>query len=470
MPLLVAGLCLCVTAGATETMPSSVSVENARMTRNAGLMTVSMDLNLSQMDVESNRAVVFVPMIVKGEQRKELPAVGVYGRTRWYQYQRSGREAVGGADETSYRYSRRPSVVEYSRIVPYEQWMDGSQLILSRREYGCCSELGTQSVVELGSFANAEKVYTPAVHYVRPTAEVVKSRTLSGNAFIDFPVNRAELIPDYRGNRAEIAKIIATIDSVRNDRDITVTSLTIKGYASPEDSYERNARLAKARTEALKNYVSMLYNFGENFIKTDYEPEDWAGLRARVSESTLPHRREILEIIDDRSLEPDAKEWRIKSRYPEDYRVMLDVYYPALRHSDYSIVYTVCDYNNVDKIREIMATAPQKLSLEEMYTLAESYEKGSEEYVEVFETAVRMFPNDETANLNAANAALSRGDLRRAERYLEKAGASAEAIYARGILAGMQGDLTHAEQLLRVAAKQGITGTDEALERLRNRE
>lgn len=34
---------------------------------------------------------------------------------------------------------------------------------------------------------------------------------------------------------------------------------------------------------------------------------------------------------------------------------------------------------------------------------------GSEEYNETFEVAVRMFPDDEVANLNAANAAMARG-------------------------------------------------------------
>ncbi len=33
-------------------------------------------------------------------------------------------------------------------------------------------------------------------------------------------------------------------------------------------------------------------------MMTDYEPEDWAGLREWVAGCTLPHRQEILRIID----------------------------------------------------------------------------------------------------------------------------------------------------------------------------
>ena len=265
-----------------------------------------------------------------------------------------------------------------------------------------------------------------------------------------------------------MAKIVATIDSVRNDNDITVTTLTIKGVASPEGDYKNNERLAKGRTEALKSYVDNLYHFGADFIVTDYEPEDWAGLRKYVAGSNLAHKREILQIIDDQTLDIDIKDRRIQVRYGDEYIFLLNEVYPTLRRSDYRIEYTVCSYNDVETIRKIMTTTPYKLSLSEMYMLAQTMEPGSDEYNEVFETAVRLYPNDETANLNAANAAMGRNDLRHAERYLTHAGNSAEAVYARGILAALRGDKESAERLIRQAGTMGLKDTDAAIEHLLN--
>ena len=54
---------------------------------------------------------------------------------------------------------------------------------------------------------------------------------------------------------------------------------------------------------------------------------------------------------------------------------------------------------------------PQNLSLNEMYLVANTYSNGSREFINVFETAVRLFPEDDVAKLNAAIAALSRGDV-----------------------------------------------------------
>ena len=103
-----------------------------------------------------------------------------------------------------------------------------------------------------------------------------------------------------------------------------------------------------------------------------------------------------------------------------------------------------------------MNTAPQKLSLDEFYLLAQTYDEGSEELDELFEIAVRMYPNDEVANLNAANSAMSKGDYERALRYLERAGDGAEVQYARGALEVLREDYQAAMPYLEEAKRMGI--------------
>ena len=422
-----------------------MNLTDVSMKRNAGLMTVDLNLGLGSFGLVGNRVAVFTPMIVNETDTLFLQPVSLYSRTRWYQYLRSGEKPLGGEGETAIRWSERPATMAYTQTVPYAEWMDGSRLYLRRSDYGCCRKLLRERTALLTGYR--ELKYIPTYRYVRPAADAAKTRELSGRAFIDFVVNRTEINPTYRNNRVELGKITATIDSVRSDKDITVKRITIKGFASPEGSYENNTRLAKGRTEALKQYVRKLYNFSNDFISTAYEPEDWEGLRAFVESSNLSYRSEILAIIDDRTLDPDTKDWRIKLRYPEDYAFLLREVYPGLRHSDYTIEYSIRTYTAIDEIRQIIATAPQKLSLNEMFLLAETYEPGSTEYNEVFETAVRMYPSDEVANLNAANSAMSRGDLVMAEKYLVKAGNGENATYARGVLAALKGDHTAAVQL-----------------------
>ena len=132
---------------------------------------------------------------------------------------------------------------------------------------------------------------------------------------------------------------------------------------------------------------------------------------------------------------------------------MSDIY-PRLRHSDYTVSYTVRPFS-VEEAKQILKTRPQQLSLQEMYLVAQTMEEGSAEFNEVFDIAVRMFPDDPTANLNAACADLQRRDIASAEKHLQKAGNSAEALNARGALAVMKKDYALARQLFADAATAG---------------
>ncbi len=445
---------------------SGVNVDDYTMERNGSFVIVDMNIDISRLDVKGSQAVVLTPRIVRDKKSLELKPIGIYGRNRYYYYERNEEKSPTKESELEYRKRKAPESIHYNAVVPFEDWMDGCQLVFERKDCGCNNTVANkQEGVLITRFP--WEPYKPTLIYIRPEAEGVKVREISGSAFIDFPVSKTNILTSYRNNKAELAKITGTIDEVKADNDVKITSISIKGFASPESPYSNNTRLAKGRTEALRRYVENLYHFEENFIATSYEPEDWAGLRKYVEASNLKSKREILEIIDS-NLEPDAKEWKIKSTYKEDYRFLLENCYPALRHSDYVIQYNVRQYSDAKEIERIMNTAPQKLSLEEFYLLAQTYEAGSEKLDELWEIAVRMFPNDEIANFNAANSAMDKADYERAEKYLKKAGDRAEVEYSRGCIEILKENYPAALPYLEKAEKAGIKEAKPAIEAISN--
>ena len=193
--------------------------------------------------------------------------------------------------------------------------------------------------------------------------------------------------------------------------------------------------------------------------------------RKNVKRSTEKGREYLMSVLKEdplgsRSIDSvklsDAKEWAIKSRYPDDYRMMLQAWYPALRHSDYVVTYHVRPFS-VEEAKALLYTKPQQLSLEEMFLVAQTYEPGSKEFNEVFEIAVRMFPDDPTANLNVACAMIESGQYGRAEVYLAKAGNLPEAVHARGVMAARQGREDEARRLFGQADKAGVKAATENL-------
>ena len=439
--ILTALFCL-AEADAQAIFNGDVTIKDFSFKRNGDYMYLDMNIDLSSLDVHNNRATLLSPFIVNGDQAVDLHSIGIYGRRRYFTYVRNDWSTLGKEGDMIIKEKECPDVIKYKASIPYEEWLNGAMVVIGNRTYGCCNKILDERFAELGSYHHY--IYKPQFVFVRPTAEAVKTRSLAGSAFVDFVVSQTVIRPEYRNNQVELAKIIGTIDSVRKDKDITITAVSIKGFASPESPYSNNTRLAKGRTEALKKYVSNLYKFPAGFISTSYEPENWEGLRKFVEASNLEHRDEIIALIDG-PREPDNKEWKLKSTYPEEYRYLLATCYPALRRSDYRIEYVVRSFSDPIEIRRLVKERPQKLSLEEFYVAAQGLDTDSEEFAEIFDVAVRMYPEDETANLNAANSAMAQGNLKGAEKFLEKAGKSDQAIYARGVLAALGGDYDAAE-------------------------
>lgn len=435
-------------------------VRNIDVVRGENSLFVSMTVDVSALDVASNRELLLIPVLRGGQDSIQLPFMIIAGRNRYYYHLRNTPVTDGSILERV----GKTETINYRAVIPFENWMSTSVLVMDESSCGCRGEeMGDDHRVTLFRFE--PKVYTPVFVYLPPDVEPVKVREVKGSAYIDFPVNRTEIHEDYRNNPVELRKIRQTIDVVRNDPDVRITSLSIKGYASPEGTYANNTRLAKGRTATLKTYVRELYHFPDSVILTSYEPEDWSGLEAYVDSTNLKNRDAILALIRS-DMEPDAKEKAIKSTYLEDYRFLLQNVYPGLRHSDYVVQYVVRTYTDVAEIRRIMKTQPQKLSLRELYIAVQELEPGSDEYNEAFEIAVRMFPGDEVANLNAANAAMVKGDLKGAVRYLDKAGDCGEAVYARGVYAALSGDYDMARTLFIEAGKNGISEAEGALRQI----
>ncbi len=442
---------------------ASITLGDVRVERSESFLNCGFTMKFNGIDIPSNKELRLNPVIVGADGTEApLPALIVAGRNRYLQAMR--HEELSDSLKL-YRF-REGMSIPYSTQLAYQPWMETSNLVIRERVAGCCNETSNEYLQPVEALDFRTRTFMAVPLYIVPTAEAVKTRELRGRAFVDFPVNRTEINPDYRNNHVELAKIRASIDSVRNDRDVTITALSIKGFASPEGSWNNNVRLAKGRTEALKTYVETLYHFEPGFITTSYEPEDWDGLREWVEKSNIENRDGILSIINS-SLAPDPRDAKIRSTYPKQYAFLLANVYPALRHSDYKIDYTIRSYSDPKEIIEVLYTRPQNLSLQEFFTAASTLEPGSQTYNDLFETAVRLYPDSEVANLNAASSAIMRGDYEGAARYLDKAGEAPEAIYNRGIISARQGDYETALGFFERAAMLRVADAPAAIEQVR---
>lgn len=328
-------------------------VRGVELIRVGDQLRVKMNINVQEVLPGRNQTVVITPQLRNSGINHSLKPVGIYSRNQWYYYERQGTKA-GGADELSFRKAKAPEMLQYDAYVPYDEWMNGAALYLVRETLGCCGkEKSAQQERFLAQYQEEPREVEVRVDtvYIEKTIVVEKelesrTRSINGRAFIDFPVSDTKIYPEYHSNKAELTAMRTTIDNVVNNSDWILRKIWIKGYASPEGKWEINDRLAKARTTSLRDYIASQYrNIDPALIEIEHEAENWEGLRAYVEESSLPHKTQILEIIDgDR--QPDDKEWMIKSRYPEDWKALLKDCLPFLRRTDYRIDYDIKEIIN----------------------------------------------------------------------------------------------------------------------------
>ena len=142
-------------------------------------------------------------------------------------------------------------------------------------------------------------------------------------------------------------------------------------------------------------------------------------------------------------------------RFPAFYRFVLKHWFVILRHSDYTVEYHVRPFT-IEESQVVFDTNPKNLSLEEMFRLALTYTPGSATYNKIFMTAVQLFPDNPTANLNAACIALIR----------EKAPPLPETTLAKGVLCFLQGNYKEAEALFRQSKDAGLLQADDNLKQI----
>lgn len=446
-----------------HTLPS-LAIDNAAVSTDDATLDFSFILDPSSYNIGSNRQLTLTPVVTSGDSLAAMPPVVIAGRNRYYHLLRRTETMPAGAILLR---SGSKDALNYASSLPMQQWMLQSRVEIKADESGCCGAPERADCVPVAQLDLRPAVFEVPKSYsvMAPPASDNKTIELSGSAYIDFRVNRTEIDPSYRRNPEELAVIMATIDTVVGNPDATINRIEIKGFASPEGKYANNERLAKGRTEALKNYVSKTYGFEPEIFATSFEPEDWDGLRRYLEKSALASRNEMLEIANSSKLSPDEKDNTLRRRFPADYKFLLDNVYPGLRHSDYKVNYTIRTYTDINEIRRIMEERPGNLSLNEFYLLAHSYTPGSDEYNRVFDTAVRVYPNDPVSNLNAAAVAVNKGDFDGAERFLARCADRPEAAYIRGVAMANQGKFGEAQSLLNDADKAGL---DEAAAPLYN--
>lgn len=428
-----------------------VRLTNVEMKRSGDVLHIGMIMEFGSKHMHTNSSIIYTPVLFHANDELRLQSVGVHGRNHYYAMLRS--EEHNDEIPLDWQLSRKdlPARVEYNVEVEYEPWMNGSHLAIVEQEYGCGNKLLAAGDIIVGEYV--EPAIVPTYIFVIPERVESGKEHHTESAHVDFAVRKTTIDPNFNGNSHEIELINRSMDSLRSNNGIVVTKVVVRGSASPEGGSKLNDELAHGRADALIKLISAHYKIPSGALTTLYKTNQWAEISKWVEQSTLTHRKEIVRLLSSDE-NPDLINTMIMKHYPEDYERMLTEFYPTLRSAEYDIEYDVATYKDVDEIVAIAIATPSSLTTDELNIAASAMDQNSPSFDNVILTIVAREPNNASANINAANVAMRRGELKHAEKYLLRAGNSAEADYARAIYAIANGNYGEAKRLLRHVEKK----------------
>lgn len=448
-----------ISASAKDCGPTlqSVAMSSPDIYTHDGRLYVDFDLDISALEPGKTQEIIYTPVLMDadGSHGVEFGKIVVKGRNAAILAERHGARKIDNVALDVAVNKGNPGTVSYSGSLPYEQWMELSDLYLVEDLCGC-GALKSQDRKALAHFNNKPVVVDDLTSaFVEPKIEQPKIRNEKGSAYIDFVVNKYEINPKYHNNAAELSKITSTIDVVKNNKNVEITNIDIHGFASPEGPYDHNVFLAKERTAALSKHVMGLYTIPGSLFSQHSTPEDWEGFKKAIEDSNFTDKAEILALINNERLTPDVKEDKIRNEHWYSYEKILENIYPYLRRSDYTISYEVRPFS-AEEALEVMKTNPKHVSLYEMFWAAQSLGISTDGYNDVIELAVATYPDEPVANYNAAIVAINKGDYDKAKAYLAKVPETGETLNMLGIIALNTGNSQEAEAYFKKAVDNGF--------------
>ena len=369
---------------------------------------LKMLVDLSRLDISTQHTLALTPILVSkdGTRSAEFPPVVIDGKTRHKVYLRSRKfESVatpplhddGAACVIIRRKNGSEQSYDYSAEIPYERWMLDGHIEMREDIHGCanCRQGIPGSEVTLAHVLPefVANYSIEALPLASPeTEEVRKIRTESREAYLQFRLDKYDILPKYKNNRAELDTIFNSIALVKNNPDLTIKGISITGYASPEGTVAHNEKLSENRARSLARYIAEHEDYPLDMLSVHWCGEDWEGLRRELDNFPgLYKREEVIEIIENCSGNRDACEDRLSKIDPSDvYTRLTNEVYPRLRRNVYRITYEVRNYN-LEESRTMINVRPDLMSLAEISKVAASYPKHSEEYSTAMEAAARYY-------------------------------------------------------------------------------
>lgn len=364
--ILIAGLSCCLLQAAAEgirIIPHSIQVRNDSL-------HLALEMDLNAVRVNTLTAISFTPVLKGNPEQLDLSPVVITGNKR-FRFERRERALTDRETPLPIPFlvildnrKTRSKNVQYEVSVPYTSWMREASLLLRQEIKDCCNlqVLGVDTLVRhitlkdfpvhvpdtgvpenkplptAKSTASVSAILSQSQERDSVPAKPVRD-TESVVLYFDYPIGKDDIHPDFKNNRYEIDKIDRLIAPLQRKHFVSVRSIRICGYSSPDGNYGDNERLAEARSRFFSIYLRSMYGIPRGLVQVSSVAEDWEGLVDLLERDAPSYRAAVQRVISRYGIFNGRERHLMELQGGVPYKDMLKHFFPRLRRIEVIVRY-----------------------------------------------------------------------------------------------------------------------------------
>ncbi len=286
---------------------------------------------------------------------------------------------------------------------------------------------------------------------------IVRSFNKSFDLKINFDRAKSVVKPTELKDK-DILDLISWLRVAQTNPKITINSIDIKGYASPDGEESKNETLSSDRAREARTALIALMKKEKITAYTDTSKymlskfgEDFEGFKSQLAITTSISEadKNLFIRILEMSKDPKQRETEMIN-LGKSYTALEKDVFPAIRRTSIVVNYTIAGLTD-DELKVASVSKPDSLGVEELLFVAGKLTTDLNEKARLYEVAAKNFSGDYRTHNNLGAVKYLQNKMPDAKKSLEKAVSVKDNAVSKNNLAGialLEGDRTQARKLM----------------------
>ena len=418
--------------------------------------TYTVNPNPAEMHGDSVKLTIAVNVPEKGIRKNVRAEITPkIGNTTFGTWTIQGEKVTGNGSTVLFKPG---GTTTFEMVVPYSDDMAASDITISGKVFKGLKE--KKSLPEL-KIADAtiitplmvKKEFKMIFEDDNYKFEEIKTK----NVTINFDRGQS-FVKDSELNSQNMKEFTNWISTVQANPKITITSINITGYASPDGVENRNQSLSQQRTETVRSaFINIMkkaklisLSNNSNYV-LDPKGEDFIGFEDELGKTNLipQDQKDLIMRTIQMNTDLDKREKAIKDLGKAWVELEKDVF-PKIRRANIVVNYIEKGLTK-DEISQALQNNTSILSIEQLLYAGENIAKDLNQKVKIYELATSNFSSDFRAHNNLGAVLFNQNRMSDAKTSFEKANSIKDNASSKNNLAGvalMNGNKAQAIKLM----------------------